>query len=98
MPLNHEFHLQIFGLSPLNLVLDEVRRLWTLADPFIALDYAAHGRRHLTISQHEQIIDPCGTRPCQAPRYHPRTPGKHQRRCPRQHRVRAGSPQAVTVN
>jgi DNA-binding GntR family transcriptional regulator len=56
VPLNHEFHLQIFSLSPLNLVLDEVRRLWTLADAFIALDYAVPGRRHLTVSQHERII------------------------------------------
>ena len=57
VPLNHGFHLQIFSLSPLNLILDEVRRLWTLADAFIALDYAAADRRHLTISQHERIIE-----------------------------------------
>jgi DNA-binding GntR family transcriptional regulator len=56
VPLNHDFHLEIFGLSPLNLVLAEVRRLWALADPFIALDYGTAERRQLTVRQHEQII------------------------------------------
>ena len=34
--LNREFHLQIYSLSPYHLILDEVKRLWTLADTFIA--------------------------------------------------------------
>ncbi|WP_329231919.1 MULTISPECIES: GntR family transcriptional regulator [Streptomyces] len=54
--LNHEFHLRIFGLSPLNLVLDEVKRLWTLADAFIAIDYATMAHRRQTVAQHERII------------------------------------------
>jgi DNA-binding GntR family transcriptional regulator len=62
VPLNREFHPQIFGLSPLNLMLDEVRGLWTLADAFIALDYAVPDRRHLTVSQHERIIEALAAR------------------------------------
>src|SRR5690606_24546193 len=31
--LNREFHLSIFGLSPHHLYLQEVERLWALADP-----------------------------------------------------------------
>lgn len=54
--LNHEFHLRIFGLSPLKLVLDEVRRLWMLADAFIAIDYATRDHRKRTIAQHERIL------------------------------------------
>ncbi|WP_194238336.1 GntR family transcriptional regulator [Streptomyces spongiae] len=54
--LNHEFHLRIFGLSPLRLVLDEVRRLWTLADAFIAIDYATREHRRRTVAQHERIL------------------------------------------
>ncbi|MFJ9562824.1 GntR family transcriptional regulator [Streptomyces fuscichromogenes] len=54
--INHQFHLRIFGLSPLNLVLDEVRRLWMLADAFIAIDYATRERRRQTVAQHERII------------------------------------------
>lgn len=53
--LNHEFHLRIFGLSPLKLVLDEVRRLWMLADAFIAIDYATREHRRATVAQHERI-------------------------------------------
>ncbi|HKS99593.1 MAG TPA: GntR family transcriptional regulator [Rugosimonospora sp.] len=56
VPINYEFHLAIFGCSPLNLILDEVRRLWALADPYIALDYATVERRRHTIAQHERII------------------------------------------
>jgi DNA-binding GntR family transcriptional regulator len=54
--LNHEFHLKIFGLSPLNLVLGEVKRLWTLADAYIAIDYATGDRRQRTVDQHDKII------------------------------------------
>ncbi|MEU6371594.1 GntR family transcriptional regulator [Streptomyces sp. NPDC046909] len=54
--LNHEFHLRIFGLSPLRLVLDEVRRLWMLADAFIAIDYATREHRRRTVAQHERIV------------------------------------------
>lgn len=54
--INHEFHLRIFGLSPLQLVLDEVKRLWMLADAFIAIDYATPDRRRRTVAQHERII------------------------------------------
>ena len=53
--LNHVFHLRIFGLSPLKLVLGEVRRLWMLADAFIAIDYATREHRRATVAQHERI-------------------------------------------
>src|SRR5690606_4157667 len=33
--LNREFHLVIFSLSPHTLILDQVRRLWDLAAPYL---------------------------------------------------------------
>jgi DNA-binding GntR family transcriptional regulator len=62
VPLNHEFHLKIFSLSPLNLVLNEVERLWTLADAFIAIDYASLDRRRRTVRQHDKIINALNAR------------------------------------
>ncbi|MER5450374.1 GntR family transcriptional regulator [Streptomyces sp. NPDC002766] len=56
VPINHDFHLRIFGLSPLNLLLDEVRRLWLMLDAFIAINYATRERRRQTVAQHERII------------------------------------------
>lgn len=34
--LNRDFHLKIFSLSPHKLILEEVKRLWALADLFIS--------------------------------------------------------------
>src|SRR5882672_11484399 len=53
---NREFHFQIFELSPHRIILDELERLWGLADPFIALRMAAPDARAKTVEEHDQII------------------------------------------
>ncbi len=53
---NREFHFQIFQLSPHRIILDEVERLWGLADPFIALRMSAPDARARTVGEHDEII------------------------------------------
>ena len=55
--LNREFHLRIYDLSPYRLILDEVKRLWTLADPFIATKMADAAARIRTVEEHDRLVD-----------------------------------------
>lgn len=55
--LNREFHIQIFDLSPHKLILEEVKRLWTLADIFIATKFSGRAARVRTCAEHDAIID-----------------------------------------
>lgn len=54
---NREFHFRIFEMSPDKLILEEVRRLWNLADPLIAAKLASPDARRRTIDEHEAILD-----------------------------------------
>lgn len=54
--LNREFHIQIFDLSPQKLILEEVRRLWALADMFIATKFSDGAARLRTCAEHDAII------------------------------------------
>lgn len=54
--LTREFHFAIFALSPLDLVVDELGRLWSLSDPYRSLylwDSAAQAR---TVEDHHEIL------------------------------------------
>jgi DNA-binding GntR family transcriptional regulator len=55
--LNREFHLKIYELSPSRLILDEVKRLWAMADIFIATKMADSSARKRTVEEHELLID-----------------------------------------
>lgn len=55
--LNREFHIQIFDLSPHKLILDEVKRLWALADMFIATKFSDQAARLRTCAEHDAIIE-----------------------------------------
>lgn len=55
--LNREFHLLIFSLSPYLLILDEVKRLWSQADTFIAIKMADRETRLRTVDEHDRIIE-----------------------------------------
>jgi DNA-binding GntR family transcriptional regulator len=55
--LNREFHLKIYELSPSRLILDEVKRLWAMADLFIASKMADSSARRRTVDEHELLID-----------------------------------------
>src|ERR1700677_1102886 len=54
--LNATFHFTIFRLSPLNMVLDEVERLWMIAIPYIATKLATPEARRRTVKEHRRII------------------------------------------
>jgi DNA-binding GntR family transcriptional regulator len=54
--LNREFHFEIFSLSPLLIILAEVRRLWSLAEIFIATKMAETHARLRTVEEHDRII------------------------------------------
>ena len=54
--LNRDFHFRIFDLSPNKLILDEVARLWALADAHIAARFVHAGLRAQTVAEHDEII------------------------------------------
>lgn len=55
--LNREFHLKIYSLSPYQLILEEVKRLWALADTFIATKMADINARVRTVEEHDKLLD-----------------------------------------
>ena len=57
LALNEQFHFLIFSLSPYKLILREVERLWSLANPFIAQKLALAEARRRTIEEHERLIE-----------------------------------------
>jgi DNA-binding GntR family transcriptional regulator len=56
MRKNREFHFRIFALSPHQIILDEVHRLWVLGEPFIALRMSSPEARLRTVEEHDEII------------------------------------------
>jgi DNA-binding GntR family transcriptional regulator len=54
--LNRRFHFEIFRLSPLLVVLEELERLWTIAAPYIAQKYVTVEMRTRTVSEHDGLI------------------------------------------
>ena len=55
--LNREFHIAVFSLSPSQLILEEVKRLWSLADIFIATKMSDLNARLRTVDEHDRIIE-----------------------------------------
>jgi DNA-binding GntR family transcriptional regulator len=54
--LNRQFHQAIFKLSPLELVHDEINRLWEMSDSYRAF-YLAGPSRYRTVTEHQVMID-----------------------------------------
>lgn len=54
--LNRRFHFEIFRLSPLQVVIEELERLWTIAAPYISQKYATQEMRQRTIDEHVALI------------------------------------------
>ncbi|MGW4119610.1 GntR family transcriptional regulator [Nocardia sp. NPDC004711] len=54
---NHAFHFAIFERSPLNLVVAEIRRLWTLAMPYHAAYLYDPAARARVVAEHDQMIE-----------------------------------------
>ena len=63
--LNREFHLKVFSLSASRPILEEVKRLWAVADTFIATKMAYEGARRRTVEENDLL--PGGTRPAALP-------------------------------
>lgn len=54
--LNREFHLRIYALSPYRIIYEELKRIWSLADIFIAAKMADRQARLRTVKEHDQLI------------------------------------------
>lgn len=54
--LNRRFHFQIFRLSPLEVVIEELERLWTIAAPYISQKYVTPEMRQRTIDEHRALL------------------------------------------
>lgn len=55
--LNREFHFSIFCCSPNGLILEEVRRLWTMSEPLMWNKYDRAEDRQNTVIEHDRLIE-----------------------------------------
>jgi DNA-binding GntR family transcriptional regulator len=55
--LNRQFHFIIYALSPHNLILDEVKRLWVLTEPLLWIKFEHPDARQQTLLEHDRLID-----------------------------------------
>lgn len=54
---NQDFHFAMFDRSPLNLVVGELRRLWTMAMPYHAVYLHDPVARRRVLDEHEHIVE-----------------------------------------
>lgn len=54
---NQEFHFAMFDRSPLNLVVGELRRLWTMAMPYHAVYLHDPAARRRVLEEHDQLVE-----------------------------------------
>jgi len=54
--LNRRFHFEVFRLSPLDVVIGELERLWTIAAPYISQKYTTRVMRQRTVDEHAALI------------------------------------------
>lgn len=53
---NRLFHFRIFNLSPNNLILEEVRRLWSMVEPSMWTKYERPDDRARTLDEHDRLL------------------------------------------
>jgi DNA-binding GntR family transcriptional regulator len=53
---NHDFHFEIFRLSGLSLIIDEIERLWNWAAPYHAIYLYSADSRRAVLEEHEAMI------------------------------------------
>ncbi|MFF2720406.1 GntR family transcriptional regulator [Streptomyces sp. NPDC058011] len=58
--LNSQFHLAIFGLSDLNLVVGEIARIWTWALPYHAVYLHDEAGRKRILAEHREMVTALG--------------------------------------
>jgi len=54
--LNREFHFRIFSLSPNTLIMEEVRRLWSMIEPSMWNKFDHAEGRESTLIEHDRLI------------------------------------------
>lgn len=54
--LNRRFHFEVFRLSHLDVVIEELERLWTIAAPYISQKYSTRKTRQQTVEEHTTLI------------------------------------------
>ena len=54
--LNRQFHFRIFSLSPNHLILEEVRRLWSMIEPSMWTKFERADDRVETLVEHDRLI------------------------------------------
>lgn len=54
--VNRQFHFRMFNLSPNTLILEEVRRLWSMIEPSMWTKFERADDRAKTLVEHERII------------------------------------------
>jgi DNA-binding GntR family transcriptional regulator len=64
--LNRQFHFTIFNLSQLKIMIDELERLWRLAQPFVVAEMMTSDARIQRTEEHERIIEQLTRRDRQA--------------------------------
>jgi len=57
LALNRRFHFIVFELSPYKLILDQVTRLWDIAEPNIARKLSLSEARERTLQDHAELLD-----------------------------------------
>lgn len=57
VPLNRQFHFRVFGLSPHGLILNQVARLWDMAEPFMAQKLVTREARLRTCEEHDRMVE-----------------------------------------
>lgn len=57
LALNRRFHFAIFQLSPLDVIRQEVERLWIMAEPYLSARLALLEARRQTIAEHAALLD-----------------------------------------
>lgn len=60
--LNRRFHFRIFSLSPNRLILEEVRRLWSMIEPSMWTKFERADDREKTLQEHDRLIDAMASR------------------------------------
>lgn len=55
--LNHDFHFVIFRSSRLDLIVDEIERIWKMTEPYGSVHLYDQATRRLLVREHRMLID-----------------------------------------
>ncbi|TDC91697.1 GntR family transcriptional regulator [Saccharopolyspora aridisoli] len=55
--LDHDFHFVIFRSSRLDLIVDEIERIWTMTEPYRSVHFYDQGTRRRLVREQRMLID-----------------------------------------